>query len=58
MDNTLPDENIQNRIYLVRGSKVMLDSDLAALYGVPTKILKRAVRRNRLRFPSDFMLRS
>ena len=42
-------------IYLIRGCKVMLDVDLAALYGVETKYLKRQVHRNQERFPSDFM---
>jgi len=42
-------------IYVVRGHKVMLDSDLARLYGVETKVLNRQVRRNILRFPEDFM---
>lgn len=42
-------------IYLIRGHKVMLDSDLASLYGVETKALKRAVKRNINRFPEDFM---
>jgi hypothetical protein len=51
----LPDEIITNKIYLIRGEKVMLDRDLAALYGVETKYLKRQVRRNILRFPDDFM---
>jgi hypothetical protein len=46
---------IENMIYMVRGQKVMLDSDLAELYGVETKALKRAVRRNLSRFPDDFM---
>ena len=44
-------------IYLLRGQKVMLDSDLAALYGVSTKVLNQAVRRNVERFPKDFMFR-
>jgi hypothetical protein len=44
-----------SKIYTVRGYKVMLDRDLAALYGVPTKALKQAVRRNMERFPQDFM---
>ena len=48
-------QKIQQMIYEVRGVKVMLDSDLAVLYGVETKALKRAVRRNIQRFPSDFM---
>jgi hypothetical protein len=39
----------------IRGQKVLLDSDLAALYGVPTKVLNQAVKRNRKRFPDDFM---
>jgi hypothetical protein len=47
---------IEQRIYIVRGVKVMLDTDLAALYGVPTKALNQQVRRNRRRFPSDFLL--
>jgi phage regulator Rha-like protein len=46
---------IQNMIYEVRGHRVMLDSDLAALYEVETKMLNRAVKRNIARFPSDFM---
>jgi hypothetical protein len=48
-------EIIENRIFLIRGQKVMLDRDLAKLYGVETKQLKRAVRRNMDRFPDDFM---
>lgn len=51
----IPDELVMNRIYLVRGQKVMLDRDLAELYGVETKRLKEAVRRNITRFPDDFM---
>jgi len=46
---------IDRCIYLIRRQKVMLDSDLAELYGVETKVLKRAVKRNRERFPGDFM---
>jgi phage regulator Rha-like protein len=46
---------IERKIMPIRGHKVMLDRDLAELYGVPTKILKRQVRRNASRFPSDFM---
>ncbi len=46
---------IQNRIYEIRGKNVMMDFDLAALYEVETKYLKRAVRQNRSRFPDDFM---
>ena len=51
----VPEEVIMGKIYLIRGLKVMLDMDLAELYGVETKQLKRAVRRNVGRFPSDFM---
>jgi len=51
----IPAERIEKAILLIRGQKVMLDSDLAALYGVETRVLKQAVRRNRKRFPSDFM---
>ena len=51
----IPDEIILRKIYLIRGKKVSLDTDLAELYGVDTKQLKRAVRRNITRFPEDFM---
>jgi len=51
----IPTERIQQCIYLVRRQKVMLDSDLAKLYGVETKILVRAVKRNLERFPGDFL---
>jgi hypothetical protein len=47
-------EELQRRIFLVRGQRVMLDSELARLYGVPTKALNQAVHRNAERFPSDF----
>lgn len=46
---------IEQTIHLIRGERVMLDADLAVLYGVTTKALNQAVRRNRSRFPSDFM---
>jgi phage regulator Rha-like protein len=52
---TIPDEVVMNKIYLIRGQKVMLDRDLAVLYEVETKRLKEAVRRNIDRFPEDFM---
>ena len=52
----VPAELIQRRIYLIRGEKVMLDSDLAELYHVSTKALNLAVRRNTDRFPPDFMI--
>jgi hypothetical protein len=52
---TVPDEIIMNKIYVIREHKVMLDSDLAELYGVETRVLNQAVNRNLDRFPSDFM---
>lgn len=51
----IPTEKIEKAVYLIRGEKVMLDRDLALLYGVETKILNRAVKRNLARFPPDFM---
>ncbi len=51
----LPDELISNKIYFIRGTKVMLDRDLAELYGVLTGNLNKAVKRNIKRFPEDFM---
>ena len=47
-------DQIEPLIHEIRGQKVMLDTDLAALYGVPTKVLNQAVRRNIDRFPADF----
>ena len=55
MTDIIPIENITEKIFLIRGHRVMLDRDLADLYGVETKQLKRAVRRNIDRFPADFM---
>ena len=55
MNDLVPSEKIEKRIFLLRGQKVMLDADLAELYGVETGALKRAVKRNRERFPEDFM---
>jgi hypothetical protein len=52
---SVPIEKITSKVYLIRGHKVMLDRDLAELYKVETKQLKRAVRRNIDRFPDDFM---
>ena len=52
----VPVERIENRIVLIRGHKVMIDADLAELYGVETRRLNEQVRRNRNRFPSDFIL--
>jgi len=54
-ESLLPSERIERWVVLIRGEKVMLDADLAALYGVETKVLTRAVRRNLDRFPADFM---
>jgi hypothetical protein len=54
---TIPQEIIENKIYLIRDKKVMLDKDLAELYGVETKQMKRQVRRNINRFPLDFMFK-
>lgn len=51
----IPDEVIINKIYFIRGQKVMLDRDLAELYGVETRVLNQAVKRNVRRFPDDFM---
>ena len=53
----IPAGRVESRILLIRGQKVMLDADLADLYGVETKALNQAVRRNINRFPQDFMFR-
>lgn len=55
LQNLVMEQKILNRIYVVRGEKVMLDRDLAELYGVETRVLKQAVKRNIERFPKDFM---
>jgi len=55
MSNIVQIVKINEKIYLVRGVKVMLDRDLAVLYGVENRVLKQAVRRNIDRFPFDFM---
>jgi len=52
---TIPEELILRKIHLIRRQKVMLDRDLAELYGVETKVLKQQVKRNMERFPEDFM---
>jgi len=54
----IANENIETKIYEIRGLKVMLDSDLAKLYEVETKVLNQAVKRNSKRFPSDFLTES
>lgn len=51
----IPEEIVMNKIYFIRGHKVMLDSDLAELYNVETRSLNQAVNRNKDRFPNDFM---
>ena len=56
MKALVPIEVIEKKILLIGGQKMMLDSDLAALYGVETKMLVRAVKRNSERFPDDFMV--
>ena len=53
--NILPDQIIQNKIFTFRGVQVMIDSDLAELYGIPTSRLNEQVKRNIERFPEDFM---
>jgi len=54
-EEIIPKERIINRIFYIRKKKVMFDRDLAELYGVETKVLNQAVKRNKERFPSDFM---
>ncbi len=51
----ITDDFIQTKIYFIRGQKVMLDRDLAEMYGVETRILNQSVKRNIKRFPADFM---
>lgn len=53
--NLMVQEKIENKIFLIRGKKIMLDRDLAELYGVETKVFNQAVKRNKKRFPEDFM---
>ena len=55
MKNLIPQEIIENKIFLIREKKVMLDMDLAKLYGVETRTLNQAVKRNLYRFPAEFM---
>ena len=57
MKNLIPSELIENRIFVIRGVKVMLDRDLAKLYRVEVKVLNQAVQRNLDRFPKDFMFK-
>ena len=55
MKDLIPQEIVENKIYLIRGYRVMLDKDLARLYGVETRVLNQAVKRNAKRFSDDFM---
>lgn len=55
--NLLPGERIESRILYLRGQKVIIDRDLAKLYGVTTKVLNQSVKRNQDRFPADFMFK-
>jgi hypothetical protein len=55
--SVVPLESIQRKILLIRGKKVMIDADLAEIYGVTTKVLNQAVKRNKDRFPLDFMFK-
>ena len=55
MEHLIPLERIEKRIIMLRGQKVMLDSDLAQLYEVPVSALNQAIKRNITRFPEDFM---
>ena len=57
MSHLVLQEIIENKIYLIRGHRVMLDRDLSRLYGAPTKRLKEQVNRNIKRFPEDFMFK-
>jgi len=55
MSSLIPNERVEKKILLIRGEKVLLDSDLAGLYGVKTKMINKAVGRNHERFPEDFI---
>jgi len=55
MDEIIPIARIENKILTIRKQKIMIDRDLAELYGVETKVLNQAVKRNITRFPEDFM---
>ncbi len=55
MNQIIPIEIVEQKIFMIRGHKVMIDRDLASLYGVETRVLNQAVRRNIDRFPEDFM---
>lgn len=55
LQTLVAEQKILNRIYVIRGQKVMLDRDLAEMYGVETKVFNQSVKRNTDRFPKDFM---
>jgi len=55
MKAIIPQEIIEQKIFMIRGHKVIFDRDLAMLYGIPTKVFNQAVKRNKQRFPKDFM---
>ena len=55
MEYSISVESVASKILFIRGEKVLLDRDLAVMYGVTTKVLNQAVRRNSKRFPADFM---
>lgn len=55
LNDVVPQQRLANLMHVICGEKVLLDADLAELYGVPTKVLNQAVKRNRERFPCDFM---
>jgi hypothetical protein len=55
MKDIIPADNIESRIHEIRGYRVIMDADLAEIYGVPTRSLNQAVRRNQKRFPADFV---
>src|SRR4030042_6247669 len=57
MSEIIPPESIVNKIYFIRGMKVMLDEDLSNLYNIETRVLNQAVKRNLERFPGDFMFK-
>jgi hypothetical protein len=57
LTSLIPQETVESKIFFLRNEKIMLDNDLAILYNVETKQLKRAVNRNPERFPDDFMFK-
>ena len=57
LEDLAKEQKILNRIYMIRGEHVMLDKDLAEMYGVETKVFNQSIKRNKERFPDDFMFR-